>query len=127
MAWMTVTYRCGHTECKQLYGPTSQREYKLAQMGRKDCPECRAKAEPEDGLPMLEGSPKQIAWANDIRERWIASTLARVPAGHPQAATCQAAVTEAAAGQAEAAWWIDHQAEISTLLEPAYRAALIKA
>ena len=57
MAWNTLTYACGHTEDKQLYGQHAERERIVAAAGREDCPACRAAAaqaaSEAAGLPAL--------------------------------------------------------------------------
>lgn len=74
MAWQHPKHVCGHWgERYQAYGPHAGRERQLAAIEAHQCPECRKEAADkiaqEAGLPMLTGSPKQIAWASDIRER----------------------------------------------------------
>lgn len=82
MAKYDVTYICGHSDTIQLYGPGRDREWKLAREESKLCPECykkhldeerarqnaeAAEANQAAGLPALEGTEKQIAWAESIR------------------------------------------------------------
>jgi hypothetical protein len=82
MAKYDVTYTCGHTGVIQLVGPGSKREWLLAREQEKLCPDCfqeklKADREKENaeaaeknqaaGLPQLEGTEKQIAWAETIR------------------------------------------------------------
>ena len=68
-----VTHACGHVVEVVLYGPGKERQRKIARMEAEECPECRAKHAIErdmaKGYSALKGSPKQIAWASDIRER----------------------------------------------------------
>lgn len=80
-----VTYTCGHIATIQLYGKTSEREKRIKYLeGNCVCPECykaqkdaERKAENEKaaeaaetrGMQELSGSPKQVAWANTIREK----------------------------------------------------------
>lgn len=78
----TVTYSCGHTHEVQLYGKTADRERKIKWMEEQAvCPDCykaqkeataKAQAE-ENGLPALTGSEKQIAWAEILREKALAT------------------------------------------------------
>jgi len=75
MAKYDVTYRCGHEATVQLFGKSSDREWKLDQMRLELCDECAyelkkkqiAEWSVEEGLPQLIGSEKQINWANEIR------------------------------------------------------------
>ncbi len=80
MGWQTITYQCGHQEEKQMYGPYAERDRKAEWMGRDFCPECRAKKAAEQsaaaGLPELTGSPKQIAWAQTVRDQLMISGAA---------------------------------------------------
>lgn len=75
MAKYTVTYKCGHTATIQLFGKYDDRERKIAYYKTIDCPECKAKAAAEkateQGLAALTGSPKQVAWAEQIRAKFV--------------------------------------------------------
>lgn len=74
-----VTRKCGHEETVDLRGKMDKREWRLANVEPdKLCSECwatqqAAEAEvaaenaAENGLPELEGSEKQINWAETIR------------------------------------------------------------
>ncbi len=100
MAWEYPKHACGHAgERVQMYGPTDGRERRLRAMERQDCPECRAMRAKEQaaaaGLPELSGTPKQIAWASEIRER----ALRLLPAEQ----------AEKVKPETSARWWIDHQ------------------
>lgn len=74
-----VKMSCGHTETIQLFGKCADRERKIEWLERYGfCEECKKeqaakeikKAE-EAGLPELEGSEKQIAWAAKIRNGFM--------------------------------------------------------
>ena len=78
----TVTYRCGHTGVIDLGGKGSEREWRLKKEAEKLCPDCyqeeldrknkeAAEKAEQMGLPKLEGSEKQIAWAESIRSEII--------------------------------------------------------
>lgn len=91
----TVTYSCGHTGDVQLYGKTSEREWKIEWMERSGlCPDCyKAKMEAERtkeharqdakaaagikhyGYPELTGTEKQIKWAKALREEAITAVF----------------------------------------------------
>jgi hypothetical protein len=74
MAWEYPVHTCGHkSERLQMYGPMDGRRRRLEAIESHPCPDCRKneadqKAK-EAGLPALNGSPKQITWASEIRER----------------------------------------------------------
>jgi hypothetical protein len=136
MGWEILTYSCGHTERKQLFGKMSERQRKVDSAQRYDCPQCRAKAVQAAaevaGLPKLEGSDKQVAWASELRaalldaaksereqaERYLARIASRdFPADTPEEKV-QAAerecrenleALETLRGITRAAWWIDHR------------------
>lgn len=85
MAKYTVKFSCGHEETIQLYGTMKSRDERIAYMEKHGkCEACKkaeyeakraeahAKAEAEASkYPTLEGSEKQIAWAMDIRQKWV--------------------------------------------------------
>lgn len=79
MAKYTVTHTCGHEVEYQLYGKHTERDRKIEWLSGQECPECRRKAEEEAAkeatagieLPELEGSEKQVKWANVIRANFI--------------------------------------------------------
>lgn len=76
MAKYTITHTCGHQEIVQLYGAHSNKEWRIKKMESSPCDDClrqaaneKAAAEAKEaGLPTLEGSAKQIAWATTIRQ-----------------------------------------------------------
>lgn len=72
MAWTDITYKCGHTGRVQLYGKSSQREWRVQCMEQELCHDCKLKiaSEKEEQLGLKEintGSEKQISWARVIR------------------------------------------------------------
>lgn len=87
MAKYDINFACGHTAVIHLYGKESYRQERIKWMEEHSiCPDCykkqlaedRAKAAEEAaaiakemGLPDLEGSPKQVSWANEIRNGMI--------------------------------------------------------
>lgn len=88
MAWYHGTYSCGHEGRINLIGPTKDREWKKEREFSGLCPECykkkleaQRKAENEASekiskemeLPELSGSPKQVAWANTLRVKFLES------------------------------------------------------
>lgn len=70
-----VTHKCGHEELVELFGKGSERQRKIDRMESEECPECRAEHAVERdramGLSELQGSPKQVAWASDIRQEML--------------------------------------------------------
>lgn len=141
MAWYGVNYACGHHDRMQVYGPTKDRQRIADAEGRKDCPDCwRVKRDQRNaeaalaasadaaanGLPELIGSPKQIAWAETIRQKMLAdlapvtlskrAQLVLLEQGGVSLADqrwtqiAEATDTQIATyrAQASAKWWIDH-------------------
>ena len=70
-----VTYRCRHEGEIEVYGKADKRNYVVSMKERDLCPECYKKEQQEKisketkeiGFPELNGSEKQISWANQIR------------------------------------------------------------
>lgn len=86
MAMYDGTYSCGHEGRTNIIGPGKDRQWKADAHFRGLCPECweqkkleeREKANSEAAakakemeLPDLEGSEKQVAWANTLRQTLI--------------------------------------------------------
>ena len=83
MAWETVEHSCGHEERHDLYGNRKWRERQAARLEQELCSNCKqaerdaenrnaAQANAEAGYPPLEGTEKQIAWAESIRHDMLA-------------------------------------------------------
>lgn len=75
-----ITYACGHTGEVEFYGKERDCEWRAEQEAKKICQDCVEKKKEEEtaqakawakekGLPDLEGTEKQIAWAEVIRKR----------------------------------------------------------
>ena len=126
MAYYDVKHCCGHTESVQLYGPTKNREWRIHQMEQELCSECwaaelerrnaeNAKKAQEMELPPLQGTEKQVAWAETLRMEFIASyerNYANRPMRvDPMLENCsndeyaEAVLKE----ETRASWWIDHK------------------
>lgn len=143
MASYTVQHSCGHSEEHKLYGKHSERERKIAWLQSTDCHQCYAAAQQQQreqaadnarqqaesqGLPQLQGSDKQIAWALTIRERMledIADTrtliLGNVGKGPQEISDRALQVLDEMELQTSAAWWIDHRYDTAQMV---VRAAL---
>lgn len=82
MAWYNGTFSCGHEGRVNIIGPTKDREWKRKRLFDNLCPECEKKWREEEierknaeaiaesaemELPLLNGSEKQVAWANTLR------------------------------------------------------------
>lgn len=104
MAHYDITHTCGHDERIELFGKTSERERRIEWLQERPCTECWKKeraAEAEarknkeaamiveklgndaadavnalsNATCTLEGSAKQVAWAEDIRSKCIAQAI----------------------------------------------------
>lgn len=79
----TINFACGHTDTVFIEGyKRSDIEWKAEHMAEGLCPECLAeerrkqserfaKENEAAGFCKLNGSPKQIAWAESIRHKWL--------------------------------------------------------
>lgn len=160
MAKYSVTYSCGHDGTEQLFGKMEDRERKLDWYGRVGvCPSCYKAKMSQDveaasaGLPALQGSEKQVAWAAKLRiemlDRVVGVTrdkvrgiMARIEAGASKATPEQleAAMQEnekvlVACDQIErivnAAWWIEHRLDqnnaiLADFVKPEWRRPSVK-
>ena len=124
MAKYTVTHSCGHSETVQLVGPGRERESRREWLESSPCTDCwqaekaakrteataqATAAARQAGLPTLEGSEKQVAWAETIRQQRmtdIAALTVRADATPKQRAQLELAVTNARQ-QVAAHWWIE--------------------
>lgn len=127
MASYTVTYACGHSATRQLYGKVAERERYLAWAGSSGtCDTCRAKGaearreaiEAEHALPPLAGTDKQVAWARTIRADKIEAVAQFMAGKRPATMTADqaaafdeqaAAVMQTLYSETAARWWIDHR------------------
>lgn len=133
MAKYDVKFSCGHEAVVEIYGKAPDRERKIAWYKREGlCPDCY-KAEQQSlarerasvwGLPALEGSPKQIAWAEKIRDdvffelEQMAAKGGRTPTEAMAAAkgTREGEFLDWLKSQSEARFWIDHDGDGPTFL-----------
>ena len=130
MAKYDVTYSCGHSGVVSLVGPTRDRQRKLVWYAAAGlCPECyratkeeerqrlaaAAAAEAQEiGLRPLNGSEKQIAWAETIRQGRMSTAydqLMGVGQHYPQFVGQIEGCLLWLRDQVSAEWWIDHHHE----------------
>lgn len=132
MAKHTVTHACGHEQEHQLYGPHKERDRKLAWLEGTPCTACfhaqrdqqraatsaaAAEQNQRAGLVPLQGSEKQVAWAESIRAPIVAllaefeAALAFDPAlsdaAREELGDACVLVIDEIRGQESAKWWID--------------------
>jgi len=146
MSWYDLNYACGHTDRMQIYGPTNDRQRQADAESRKLCPNCWRQQQDDRnaaaalaascdaaaaGLPDLTGSPRQIAWAETIRQTMLAELVPAANTDRTRLAVAEGAHGMIAADdprwqqlndyaqalsagyrrQSSAKWWIDHRTE----------------
>lgn len=121
MAKYEITHSCGCTETVNICGTNAhgERDKRIAWLSSIPCRECEARAAAERaadaGLPELSGTPKQVAWALDIREGIMAKIdgfaekFTGVPGQGGRVAAVYEAMRAEIAGETSAKWFIDHQ------------------
>jgi len=133
MAQWNITHTCGHDETHQLYGPGKDREQRAKWLETILCSDCyrndkqaqreqsqqiAAENNAESGLPALEGSEKQIKWAETIRasvksemDKCVAELVATEPRNDSETQTKAWALEDAKIilKQKRAAYWIDNR------------------
>lgn len=123
MAKYTITYKCGHTEEMQLFGKMADRDRKIAWYAEQDCPECKAAAAraaaKERGLVELEGTAKQIVWAEQIRDKFLELSeqikkQLETKAEDPRVLELFA-VLDDAKSNSKASFWIDNRYDLDSV------------
>lgn len=108
----TITHTCGHQEEIVVYGKRADREKKIAWLESQLCAECRAREGAAQGAAKgwaaLEGSPKQIAWAEDIRGKTM-DAIAALKTRTDDEAAHKDRVIAYLGGITSAEWWIDNR------------------
>ncbi|QHJ77139.1 MAG: hypothetical protein [Bacteriophage sp.] len=133
MAKYYITYKCGHEATVQINGTNvhGERERKAAWYGTIDCPECKAantaKTNKNAGMADLDGSPKQVAWAESIRGELLPELDQERQGCAEHGATAEqlAQIDTVLAwlrDQQSAAWWIDHRLSSHAALRAAGQA-----
>ena len=113
----TITHACGHLQIHHVLGFTQQQLRKVAMLEAAPCDSCQRAAQQASSkaasdkqvaaleqfaLASLNGSPRQVAWAESIRVTRLTSLLADHGDGTPDACRSCAVIKEAK-------WWIDHR------------------
>lgn len=131
MAKYDVKYTCGHTGIISLVGPNKQREWRLEREAEKLCHECweaqlrqereeenrkAAEAAMEQELPTLQGTAKQIAWAETIRQKLLERVNDVLTKIKDERKTDAVIAVERITQQTSASWWIDRR-HIESMLD----------
>jgi len=120
MAKYNVTHTCGHTATHQLVGPHTERDRKIAYYETQLCADCWqveqdakakeiAEASANQGLPALQGSPKQITWAETIRAKILAEIDAVLGKVNPAHKALLDVTLAHLRSQDQAKYWIDNR------------------
>lgn len=152
MAMYDIKHSCGHVVPANITGPEAKRPARVDYLRSIPCEACVATAKAAEvaaantGLPALEGTPKQIAWALKLRAEAVAdAALVEDPVPHRQVAERISAYCglpaddvfsrfEAALAMVTAArrkivtetsarWWIDNRETVVKSVAAAERAA----
>lgn len=137
MAKYRVTHTCGHNRTVSLVGKGTERERKLAWMAKQPCPDClrseelrRAETSADaQGLPRLDGTPKQIAWAERIRYQTLRVIDRAIPADqldteiavpervalYPGETITLRSVIDRIRQEPSSRWWIDHARRVQDI------------
>lgn len=123
MAKYTVNHSCGHTEEHNIVGTNvhGERDRKIEWLQSQVCSECykaqkateraeaaAAAAKQNANMPKLEGSEKQIAWAEQIRAKVLTpAIMTATPKADAPAEVVEA--LESIKNETSASWWIDHK------------------
>ena len=95
-----IEFACGHSGRKEFYGGKKRRQSSLDYWTERTCVDCwkaeqnRVADEIEEGLPELEGSERQIAWARTIRAKFIQQARANLPEALERVATIRTEMEE---------------------------------
>jgi hypothetical protein len=103
MAWYYGTHSCGHEGRTNIVGPVKNRQWISDRNFKKMCPECwekhlieeRERANKEAAekavemeLSELQGTPKQVAWANTLRQKMIDTFEKRIEISEEKMKKC---------------------------------------
>ena len=151
-----ITFSCGHEDTIVLFGNSRERARKAKWLAERKCScyeaelaaqrasesaEATEKAK-ASGLPILQGSPKQIAWAESIRAKALASegnnplnkpddedakqdaqrngwSFEDVKIAHKAILDAEQAARGELLKQSDAKWWIDHNHLVATYVRDA--------
>jgi uncharacterized protein CbrC (UPF0167 family) len=145
MSQYLITHSCGHNCTIQIYGTNThgEREHKAAWLATRPCPDCLREQRTAGheaasaaaaiwaasaGLPALDGTPKQVAWAETIRREVLddlaadmGAAIRRHVADETEAADALAQVmaiyTRSAALVTTASTWIGRRPEGRLLIK----------
>lgn len=118
MAHYTINHTCGHSVEIQLFGKMKDRYSRIEWLETQECEECKrakanaaaAAAKEARGLADLEGSEKQVAWANTIRENAYKALECLIPFSTNEKTQAMMDGWKAMMdAKLEAKWWIDNR------------------
>lgn len=120
MAQYDVTYKCGCTRTENLLGKNKDRLYHIARATEIICPDCKKKQANEEaeqqriarGLAVLNGTVKQVAWANTIRERAFKQLYFMMPKLNEEGLEIADDIKNKMIEKKDASWWIDNRYDL---------------
>jgi hypothetical protein len=135
-----ITHSCGHEERVDITGTNvhGERDRKAERMESKPCRACEmsshaatdtqaAESNSAEGMPSLDGSAKQVAWAETIRRETLDAIASRSQHLHEAGRDDMAEVVEFIRRHAgtitDAAWWIDNRRDAASALSAQARPA----
>lgn len=111
---MEITYTCGHKGVINVTGDAKNRERQQWAAEHSDCPDCINKKFDEKnkaaGFAELQGSEKQISWAETIRQGFV-EKLEAFPAVDEANKAMKEKLMGLMKNKKSAAWWIDNRSE----------------
>ena len=147
MAKHDIKMVCGHIETHQIFGKMDSRPGQVRATAQSECADCwHDRVERENrlaadtnralGMPDLRGSPKQVSWAESIRDQTFKDALDLLANLESQArahgysdddirtiAAKHRGSLDVVMSQASASWWIDRRGSSpKTLLAEAEKA-----
>lgn len=121
MAKYEIRHSCGHVESVDICGTNvnGERERRASWLASRPCRECiladRVARNGKDGMPILVGSPRQVAWALDIRAEMLGKIdelATRFPGREGMQDTASEVygrMREDIISHEDAAWFIEHR------------------
>ncbi|MBP6821944.1 MAG: hypothetical protein KA368_10405 [Acidobacteria bacterium] len=105
-----LEFACGHSGEISVTGSYEAVRRQIERAGTARCPQCIISADTDSGLPALNGTDRQIAWAISIRQK----ALERLSEFERKA--LPDAIAAEAMRQLSAQWWIENRGYLTGTL-----------
>ena len=148
---LVVFHSCGHEMIHDIGGPPKTRKWQAEQRGKKACAPCRrlawetetavdnatyAALADEQGLPELEGTDRQVAWAITLRGQLLDSLPEKLAElnrhadrrGHDRLAVTAKTfevIRQVVVTETSAAWWIREREHTGQKLVARHRSVFV--